>query len=158
MCLGSPRTPALRRKDAQSATLADAYTYDLGSTATVDHVSRVAGTTAGGTTVTIYGEGFGTDPEVHLGGIKCATERDDIGSYRGRHLCDWGEVQSAKGQDIAVDCTGLGTALRLNAWRARRSSAVRLTSPCGCRRLAVLTRASATARPTPGAHTRLETR
>ena len=104
------RTPALRRQDTQVATLPGSYTYDLQQTASVAAISRVAGTTAGGTTVTIYGQGFGDTPDISLSGIKCATEREDIGSYRGMHLCDWGDQQRARGQDIAVNCRGLGTA------------------------------------------------
>jgi len=110
-CIGSPVQAVILQRQAQIASLADAYTYDVERTPTVAGINRVTGTTAGGTTVVIYGENFGEQPDVDLSGVNCATTRDDIGEYRGMHLCDWGEMQRSQGKDdVAVDCSGLGTA------------------------------------------------
>ena len=38
-----------------------------------------------------------------LGGKVCAWKRSDIGSYRDKHLCDWGQNER-----YGVDCTGIG--------------------------------------------------
>ena len=57
------------------------------------------GTTAGGTTVQIWGEGFVPgNTTVYLAGVECATARAGPGSYREQHLCEWD----------GVDCSGLG--------------------------------------------------
>jgi hypothetical protein len=111
MCVGSPVQSIVSRQEAQLASLADVYTYDLDRTPTVAGINRVTGTTAGGTTVLIYGENFGAEPDVNLSGINCATSREEIGEYRGLNLCDWGDMQRAQGKDdVAVDCSGLGSA------------------------------------------------
>jgi hypothetical protein len=108
-CVGSPRRSQSQRKRAQVAVLPSSYTYDLARTPTVTNISRLTGTTAGGTSITLTGQGLGTDPEVRLRGVKCATARADIGSYRGMHLCDWGDMQREQGKtEVAVNCSGLG--------------------------------------------------
>ena len=98
----------LMNREAAEASLADAYVYDPELTPYVRSINRRNGTTAGGTTIELDGEGFGDDMSVELDGVKCAVEYEDIGSYRDQHLCVWGDIQRAKGLDIAVDCSGLG--------------------------------------------------
>ena len=110
-CVGNPRLPVRELQETREWALPAVYSYDRRRTPVVEGVSRTVGTTAGGTTVTIYGQDLGTAPDIYLSGVRCATERSDIGSYRGMHLCDWGMRQLALGQDdVAVDCSGLGPA------------------------------------------------
>ena len=66
-------------------------------------ISPTIGSTAGGTTVNIIGSGFGMDPTVTIGGIICAWKVSDIGQYRNKNLCEWGE--SLPG---GVNCSGIG--------------------------------------------------
>ena len=75
------------------------YSYDDTVTPCVESISRLNGTTAGGTTVVLTGKGFVPNATtVLLNGIVCSTEYSQIGSYRGLHLCEW---------DL-VECGGLG--------------------------------------------------
>ena len=75
------------------------YTYDENLTPYVEWISRHNGTTAGGTTVQLAGSGFVANATtVKLAGIPCALTYDEIGDYRGKHLCEW----------EGVDCEGLG--------------------------------------------------
>ena len=89
--------------DAASTTGASTttweYSYSEALTPRVYSISRLNGTTAGGTTVMINGTGFGNNAttDVFLAGIRCAVTYEQIGSYRGQHLCEWD----------GVDCTGL---------------------------------------------------
>ena len=84
-----------------AASLAN-YTYDLALTPRVLSISRLNGTTAGGTTVELNVTGIARVPAgrvvVRLAGIVCATTYDEIGEYRGQHLCLWD----------GVECDGLG--------------------------------------------------
>ena len=89
---------------AAQTSLNDAYVYDPELTPLVVSINRMNGTTAGGTTIKLVGEGFGDDPRVALDGVDCATKYEDIGSYRDQHLCVWGEKQREQGMDTAVDC------------------------------------------------------
>jgi hypothetical protein len=109
VCVGHASAVAIRAKSSSVAKLYDAYTFDPDLTPLVYNVSRPNGTTAGGTTVTIHGEGFGTDGvSVKLNGITCATEEEQIGEYRGQNLCEWGRIQREQGKgDMAVDCSAL---------------------------------------------------
>jgi hypothetical protein len=110
-CLGSPLPPVRMRGQTTRSELSAAYTYDHQKTPSIAGINRRTGTTAGGTTVHIYGENFGEDADIELSGVKCATHREDIGEYRGRNLCDWGDIQRSQGKgDMAVNCNNLGTA------------------------------------------------
>jgi len=76
-----------------------AFTYDEDLTPYVEWISRHNGTTAGGTTVQVVGSGFVVnETTVTLAGVPCATSYEEIGTYRGQHLCEWD----------GVDCSGLG--------------------------------------------------
>ena len=74
----------------------------------------VAGSTAGGTSLTISGGGW-VDPQgeerglyVTIDGVQCATEESEVGEYRHRNLCEWGDIQRQQGKgDMAVDCAHL---------------------------------------------------
>lgn len=82
------------------------YHYEQSLTPYVTSINRLNATTAGGTTVILNGTGFlgkdgdgsATETEVFLAGIRCATRYEQIGSYRGQHLCLWD----------GVNCEGLG--------------------------------------------------
>lgn len=82
-----------------SASLPLIYSYDEALTPFVEWISRLNGTTAGGTTVQIRGSGFvANSTTVTLAGIPCAVTYDEVGVYRGQHLCEW----------EGVNCDGLG--------------------------------------------------
>ena len=84
---------------AITSTGPTSFVYDEDKTAFVEWISRKNGTTAGGTTVQLVGSGFVVNQTtVKLAGITCALGRDQVGSYRGKNLCDWD----------GVDCSGLG--------------------------------------------------
>ena len=72
-------------------------------TPTISSVAPAIGSTAGGTTVTISGSGFGTSPNVTIAGVVCAWKLEDVGSYRGKNLCLWGQDSA-----LGVNCTGIG--------------------------------------------------
>ena len=75
------------------------YVFDEDRTPYVEWISRKNGTTAGGTTVQLVGSGFVANATtVQLAGVTCALKYEEIGSYRGLHLCEWD----------GVDCEGLG--------------------------------------------------
>ena len=75
------------------------YAYDEALTPYVEWISRLNGTTAGGTTVQLRGSGFVPNAtSVTLAGIPCAVHYDEVSSYRGKHLCEWD----------GVNCDGLG--------------------------------------------------
>lgn len=78
------------------------FTYDPALTPVVFAMSRLNGTTAGGTTLSLNVSNLPThlqsNVSVTLGGVKCATTYADIGSYRGLHLCAW----------EGVDCSSIG--------------------------------------------------
>ena len=85
--------------DLPSASTPLLYTYDESLTPYVEWMSRSNGTTAGGTTVQLRGSGFvANSTSVTLAEITCAVNYDQVGTYRGLHLCEWD----------GVDCTGLG--------------------------------------------------
>ena len=84
-------------------TKEDAYEHDPKLTPKVFNIYPTISSTAGGATVTITGDNFGSDPVVTLGGKVCAWKRSDIGSYRNKNLCDWGQ-----GEKFGVNCTGIG--------------------------------------------------
>jgi cysteine-rich repeat protein len=110
-CLGSPLPPVRMRGQTTRSELSDSYTYSQEKTPSIAGINRRTGTTAGGTTVNIYGENFGEEAEIELSGVNCATTRDDVGEYRGRNLCDWGDIQRSQGKaDMAVNCNNLGFA------------------------------------------------
>ena len=79
--------------------------YSDDDTYFVEYISRKNGTTAGGTTLVIEGsgqgatDGFPDDLEVYLGGVRCSTQNATIGSYRGKHLCEWDGVNC---EDIGI--------------------------------------------------------
>ena len=81
----------------------NAYEHDPKLTPKVYSIQPTISSTAGGATVTITGDNFGSNPVVTLGGTVCAWKRSDIGSYRNKHLCDWGQ-----GEKFGVNCTGIG--------------------------------------------------
>jgi hypothetical protein len=93
------------------------YNYSEALTPKVTALEPVIGTTAGGTTITIEGSGFGDAPNVTLAGEVCAWKYEDIGSFRGVHLCEWGE-----GAEFGVNCTGIG---------ASDTSITCITNPAG---------------------------
>mgnify|MGYP003307879992 FL=1 len=82
------------------------FTYAPELTPTLQSVSRLNGTTAGGTTlklnVTGIREGLATveNTTVTLGGVLCAIQLSDVATYRDQHLCDWD----------GVNCDNLGIA------------------------------------------------
>ncbi len=59
--------------DAQSATLANGFTYSNGMAPTISTVTPNSGPLAGGTTITIIGSGFIPGAVVTIGGISCDT-------------------------------------------------------------------------------------
>jgi cysteine-rich repeat protein len=79
------------------------FNYSEALTPQVSTIDPVIGSTAGGTTITIKGKGFGDSPNVTLAGEVCAWKYEDIGTYRGKHLCDWG-----KDAEFGVNCSGIG--------------------------------------------------
>ena len=90
-------------------------------------ISRLNGTTAGGTTVELNVTGLSNVRDasrvvVRLAGIVCATTHDEIGEYRGQHLCLWD----------GVECDGIG--VRPAGARARGGENVTtvtcLSNPC----------------------------
>jgi cysteine-rich repeat protein len=90
--------------------LAQAYNYDPSITPVVRTINRLNGTTAGGTTIILTGRnlhkllGNRADASRHLhthvtlAGRTCALRYEEIGTYQGKHLCEW----------PAVNCSGLG--------------------------------------------------
>ena len=74
------------------------FTYEPELTPTLQSVSRLNGTTAGGTTlrlnVTGIRKGLATveNTTVTLGGVLCAIQLSDVATYRDQHLCDWDGV------------------------------------------------------------------
>lgn len=78
------------------------FTYDPGLTPYVVAMSRLNGTTAGGTTLRLNVTNLPGDlvgnVSVTLGGVTCATRYNEVGSYRGLHLCSWD----------GVDCSTVG--------------------------------------------------
>ena len=74
------------------------FTYAPELTPTLQSVSRLNGTTAGGTTlklnVTGIRKGLATveNTTVTLGGVLCAIQLSDVATYRDQHLCDWDGV------------------------------------------------------------------
>jgi hypothetical protein len=75
------------------------FTYAEALTPYVEWISRLNGTTAGGTTVQLRGSGFVANATtVTLAGMPCAVSYAEVGAYRGQHLCEW----------AGVDCNGLG--------------------------------------------------
>ena len=96
----------------EAASLGFAYDEDL--TPYVEWISRRNGTTAGGTTVQLAGSGFvANQTTVVLAGVTCATSRDQIGTYRGRHLCDWDGVECS---GLGVDATGTRVTCLTGVW------------------------------------------
>ena len=93
----------------------DAYEHDPKLTPTVYSIQPTISSTAGGATVTITGDNFGLEPVVTLGGKICAWKRSDIGSYKKKHLCDWG-----RNERYGVNCTGI---------RASTTEIVCITNP-----------------------------
>jgi hypothetical protein len=83
------------------------YDFDEALTPAVSDMAPLLGSSAGGTTVTLNGHGFGVSPNVTIAGIVCAWRYEDIGYYRGKHLCEWG--QEAAG---GVNCSGIGANVR----------------------------------------------
>ena len=110
-CVGDSAFNVIKAMATSRSGLNQSFTYDRRLTPLVHTLSRLNGTTAGGTTVTITGQGFGTGGvDVLLDGVACATSRKQVGQYRSRNLCAWGEIQRARGQDmVAVDCSNLGS-------------------------------------------------
>ena len=82
------------------------FTYAPALTPTLVSVSRLNGTTAGGTTLRLNVTGIARglasvdNTSVTLGGIACALRVEDVRSYRDQFLCDWD----------GVDCDTLGIA------------------------------------------------
>jgi len=75
------------------------FSFDEDLTPFVQWISRKNGTTAGGTTVQLVGSGFLPNATtVKLAGVTCALAYDEVGDYRGKHLCEW----------EGVNCEGLG--------------------------------------------------
>jgi hypothetical protein len=79
------------------------FEFNVNATPVIESITPPIGTTAGGATTNILGHGFGDEvAQVHLAGVRCATNYSDIGSYRGKHLCEWGI-----GETFGVNCTDL---------------------------------------------------
>jgi hypothetical protein len=90
------------------------FTFDEALTPTVQWISRRNGTTAGGTTVTVFGKGFVPgSTAVTLAGVACALTYAEIGSYRGKHLCLWAGVDCA---GLGVDPSGTSLTCLTNPW------------------------------------------
>ena len=90
--------PSSRETIAGQSNNVPTFTYDKSKTPYIKSISRRNGTTAGGTTVHIFGEGFlPGNTTIYLAGVECVTEYSHIGSYRDQHLCWEG-----------VNCAGLG--------------------------------------------------
>jgi hypothetical protein len=69
------------------------YTYKKALTPLLTSMKPKVGSTAGGTTLTITGSGFGdssTPPVIKVGGVLCATTTAEVGEYQGKNLCEWG--------------------------------------------------------------------
>ena len=81
----------------------DAYAHNPALTPKIHSVQPTISSTAGGAPITITGDNFGSNPVVTLGGRICAWKREDVGSYRNKNLCDWGQ-----GEKFGVDCSLMG--------------------------------------------------
>jgi hypothetical protein len=84
--------------DAKSESVEDIsnYTYDVDFTPHIMEISRLNGSTAGGTTIQLNVTGIHGVPAerlvVRLADIVCATTYDEIQEYRSLHLCEWDGV------------------------------------------------------------------
>ena len=106
-CFGAQQDQ--RKGSTRTVSLSSSYNYRTDKTPVVTGISRSNGTTAGGTTVLLFGYNLGssdttgtTNVSVTLGGVLCATRREDVSSYRGKSLCDW--------KGVSCDNLGLSTA------------------------------------------------
>jgi hypothetical protein len=107
-CTGFNGQDEVAQSSASTQVLLGAYNYSAALTPVVTNISRVDGTTAGGTSVELTGRSFGTNATTFLQNVQCATTLSKVGEYRGRDLCEWGRVQRESGKsDIAVDCSGM---------------------------------------------------
>ena len=120
------------------ATLTRAYTYDPALTPRVHSISRLNGTTAGGTVVELTGTNLGLalgnaapgntaqHATVTLAGKACAMVASEIGFYEGKSLCAWDGVRC---DGLGVNAAGTVARCLSNAHAYLRGGAVVLHVP-----------------------------
>jgi hypothetical protein len=67
---------------ARNEGAAGLYAYSAALTPVVSDISRIDGTTAGGTSVTLSGKMFGSNPSAFLQNVQCATKISQVKEYR----------------------------------------------------------------------------
>ncbi len=67
---------------ARNEGAAGLYAYSAALTPVVSDISRIDGTTAGGTSVTLSGKMFGSNPSAFLQNVQCATKISQVKECR----------------------------------------------------------------------------